>query len=814
MSTWLSADDLRERIKTFEEKEKLFELYGLSVFCAHAFLSQGFEPSPKWADCVALTQHAIECIDKIHQRGIQHPGAHEIFSLFQIFYHYDLFVDYMKTEVEPVRTLVNEMHKAGQAKWPYVFGNGLYHKFNDSHQGGQTDHLDAPQVEDLLRGTPQGVFQMGKIVSGPFGFLRGLEERMLEPTLKVTLWHCSDPGCLARHNVQLIGFKSPFQRSKDSILHSILDLFGPPSEWDTRIMGISRMGKWPNGRPYYDLPAIIGDCIIGKERTNLLIRCLRSPSNSILMNALSGSRRKAENPKALAEGLTAAEQHQLLLLITDRDLVGYIDELIAKKEILIPPAEMRSKKTYAIDYYRDTASGLSSLGIRSRAHPAVLELASAVWSTYETLGILDDLLWRLRGREGTTLRHSVLDFIRVYGPEKTVQDLILSSRAITKAITEKMNFQIFQGENESVTIRRLLWKLGFNLARYEDSYQILRDRIHEFEKSILQLGSELAESDKAQVRGIGVNLFVSVESFLEDLICYNVWLLSSDHFTGTNFHFTKSEAQKAITKTLGQKLVSESETLRWSTEGSNTLGTLLMYLEAYRAWLKGRPGAEKTEIVRKKQDYPHYADDTVFVFPFKHTALWADVPPQIMAAYTDIIDKLCIQIAQANLAAVRNGLEHKREEDKFPEPDKMLACASRLHQVVKMADDFRLVPKLYWGIRSECDNHYNVCETFSDYRGSTVTLWDPPTVLGIPQNTIGVPCLIAPFDFLGQPNSILIFSVTSRSEYSEYWENYPRRRFIPSTQQDRSRDSLPDLEAEQSVSSACSENPERVNSNG
>ena len=217
----------------------------------------------------------------------------------------------------------------------------------------------------------------------------------------------------------------------------------------------------------------------------------------------------------------------------------------------------------------------------------------------------------------------------------------------------------------------------------------------------------------------------------------------------------------------------------WSVEGTNTFGTLLAYLQAYRQWVSERKTADRTPYIRCEEDFPHYAKDTVLVFPFKHTQLWADVEPAVMATYSDVIEKICTQLAQADLPAIRNGIDHKRDEEGFPSPDKMIACASRLQQVIDVVDSKRLIPKLFWGETIESDSHGNICYTYTDYRGTTVSLRDPrPMVAGV-KKAFAIPQLIAPFDFLGQPNSVMVFNVRARSEYADYWMDYPKRRYIP-----------------------------------
>lgn len=563
------------------------------------------------------------------------------------------------------------------------------------------------------------------------------------------------------------------------MIRSILDSFGRQSEWDYAIEHIYRRDKWPNGRPFVDLPAIIGDCILGKERSSLLLSFFRSSHTSVLSKCLGATGRRIGEPVSMTAALAPEEQHQLLLVLPDRDIVRHIDLMVASKDIKIPPPEVRKTKMYVYRLSRDTGSCLSSLGIRSTSHAPVIELAAAIWSTYESMGLADDLGWRLRSHKGTTPHHSVVDFIRVHGPEQAVKDLVLPSKAVATAVAERLLLQILPGEEDGETARRVLWKFGFAVPRYEESYQLLRNRLQEFHTFVLQLGPDLNETDRARVRSVGVNLFVSIESFLEDLICYNVWLLCSDHFTGTRFWFTRCEAHAAVVKNIGEKIRSGETEWSWSVEGTNTLGTLLAYLQAYRQWVSDRKTADRTPYARCEEDFPHYAKDTVLVFPFKHTQLWADVEPAVMATYSDVFEKICTQLAQADLPAIRNGIDHKRDEEGFPTPDKMIACASRLQQVIDVVDSKRLIPKLFWGIRSESDSYGNVCDTFADYRSTTVSLWDPPPMLAGARKAFGIPYVIAPFDFLGQPNSVMVFNVRARSEYADYWMNYPKRRYIP-----------------------------------
>jgi hypothetical protein len=338
---WLSASEIYEHINQLNNSDMMVHLYGLSLFVNEALYTANFELDERWKDYVELSEAGHDLIGVVRKAGLIFPDQHERFALFRIFYHHDLLIDYERTDTEGIVSLLRESHQSESCKWPYFFGNMLYHKFNDICTTNRTDHLDGSAAEKLLDGTPQGIFQIGRLLSGPIGFLESEECRVIEPRLKLALWHCSDPGCMAQHIVELRQHEIDCQTVTKKLIRYIVDNLGPFSEWHISILRFSWKGKWPNGRPYCDISAIIGDCIIGGERASLLLRALKSKHNALLMNEIETARDLRGKPEEVVEQLQPEEQHQLLLLLRDDDLVKYIDELVARKDIRIPPAELR-----------------------------------------------------------------------------------------------------------------------------------------------------------------------------------------------------------------------------------------------------------------------------------------------------------------------------------------------------------------------------------------------------------------------------------------------------------------------------------------
>ena len=394
--TWLSAQELHDSITKLPntESDQLFRAFALSQFVRNAFYSPDFEPAEDWAEAITLTPSGTELLAELHETGIRYSESVEHFTLLRIFYHHDLFIDHTKLDEQRLRELLRSVHDAGSGRWPYVFGNHLYHKFNDRYAGNRTASLDPAASNLLLAGSSEGVFQIGTLLCGPLGCLESLERRTFGPTLNLLLWHCSDPGCQARHMVTLEPNHNTCTQAVNSFRRHLSDHFGPASEWQKAILTSEVHGRWPNGRPYFDLPAVIGDCIVGAERSAACQIALRSPRFSLLSVVVERAKGIKGGPDQLVAKLSPEEQHQLLLMLPDKELIEIVDALVFQKTIKIPPSELRHPKTYSPGWPKDTKTQLSSLGLRSNGHPPIIELAALIWTAYERLGQTDDLAWR------------------------------------------------------------------------------------------------------------------------------------------------------------------------------------------------------------------------------------------------------------------------------------------------------------------------------------------------------------------------------------------------------------------------------------
>ena len=204
--------------------------------------------------------------DSLTETGLEQEDI--LLAYFAVFFHHDLFFDAGKTDSPRFRQLLEYELLHERIRLPYRYGRLLcIYRFNDTNSDTRTDHLMSPDVDRLLQGGPMGVYQVGTLLSGPLGVLDSQEKRWIPAMLSYPLWHCSDTGCNAIHNVRFVPPSIPVVDAFSRIQKSLPDRHGPPSEWWQSLSWIHRgVVSHPSRRPYLDLPLLIADYIIALQR--------------------------------------------------------------------------------------------------------------------------------------------------------------------------------------------------------------------------------------------------------------------------------------------------------------------------------------------------------------------------------------------------------------------------------------------------------------------------------------------------------------------------------------------------------------------
>jgi hypothetical protein len=794
---WKNSSQIAEDLLSKGRKDQL--PCALALFAAHkilngAILKNEFSATP-YADSLVLSKYGEDTVRSIADVTTDQSAADLKLAALALFYHQEPLLDFTACDSEAIHAALTEDLLRGSVLLPSRFGRELYDKFNDDfvqlakERASYLDHADAVR---LLEGTPQGNYQIGNFAMGPLGVLRVEQKRFIPPARKVPLWHCADTGCNALHSVELRSFGHKFLQLASTVRAALLDNIGPPSEWLYPFHRLSAEPGSPHeGRKYFDVPVLAGDSLDVNEIRQLLIDALSSADRGVIIDVLSQSRStdnwKGMGPDVVAQKLGHNEILQLLMMLPNTRMVELIDRATAGKQVNIPVSEARASKSFAPKIsLTDPRSTLSALGVRPDRDQPVAYMAAAIWKAYAEAGSLTDLEWRCRKGAGSATPSSPIDFMRSHDPADIIKELVLPSRDITLFLANHLNLQLPAFDDEETVVSRFLWKLGFDLPRFDDRYARFHRQSAAFRDELLGATGRLTDDDRDRLRSKGVNVFVALEAILEDLIAYNAWLFFSDHFAGALFSYRRSDAMQCVRSVLGEKLITGANEASWSLTGHNTLGPLLVYLRALVKELNARILADREPLLRKAEELPHFDDKDRFAF--RHVQLWADTSAIEMKSYVDELNAVAARLEKASPAEVRNGLDHFREENRFPKVENMTNCELFVSDAVRVAEERRLLPMPLWLKRRTTDNVGRIEYELEDHAGRRSILYGPSAILGLRHVTFGQPFLVPSTNLIGHTNSDLVFEITEESPYSNYWANYPRRQSIISPQASPSED--------------------------
>lgn len=775
MPTRLNAQEVNDRLVTLtgDTLDRLFALRDLFV---NAVVPPQYVSSNSWLDAIKLSDHGREVLEGAREQLKDFSDATISQAMFLSFYHLDLLIDTDATNADEILALIRDDVTSARVTLPYRFGRELYDKFSGVFGDARPSYLEPDATQALLAGTPQGVFQMWRYTTGPLGILESNECRYLPVSPSLPLWHCADTGCNTPHEVELLTPPSPLKLALERIEAVAKDRFGPPSAFRTPLTFRTAGIRPKSSKRFYDLPTVIADCFVRDERSVLVGRAIRSRHGQLLRDFLaSAGMRVSASPESIASGLSDAAQLQLLLVLRDSELVTLIDGAVLARHVVIPPAEVRRPAITPLNLSSEEFySEISSWGVRLAGWSSVVVLETLVWNTYTKLQLVNELDWRLRNSEGKGTRHALADFVRARTPREVVTELILASQPVASEVARELDFDPVVVSHEQLA-DVFLWKMGFRPVFYDDALPTLRRRISEFRELLLELPEIRTEEHRERVRSYGVNLFVSVEHFIEELLTFNVWLLAADHFVDTEFTYDPSAARHVVSRVLGSSLKVDESEIAWSDRGENTLGVLLAYLNAFVTWVGTLLSGDRSRVRRPDSQMPHFASFRFVQFPFVHTELWADANPTALADYAASFSVIARKLAQSGVPAIRNGIDHKREPERFPSLDSLVAFVTRLDEVVALAELGRFVPKGYWVENRTVDRHGRSQYALRDVNGRALQLYEPASVIGIAPITFAEAIIIAPGNLLGIPNAELRFTPFYRSAYADYWRDYPRR---------------------------------------
>ncbi|HXP52954.1 MAG TPA: hypothetical protein VN922_23620, partial [Bacteroidia bacterium] len=494
------------------------------------------------------------------------------YAIFIEFYYEELFVDINNTDLDKLIEILNKQIISGELTFPWVYGRLLYDKYFEEFNE-QDDELEYENTIKLLKDTPTGVFQLGNLIVGPLGVIKGANKRLIPPTLHIKLWHCSDPSCTAFHDTELnsaitiidVIHKEMYSLFKDEQESEWGEFYGELIDPQSRYYDINRL---------FDIPYLLINAFGYRELKRLLQEVIENDSE--FRNRLPSSKKVKGSANDIVSKLTKYECFQILLLAKDEVIVKLVEKLISSNDIVIPPTEIRkeliNRHVGAFEIYHEC----NKLGIRAVSHRYNLALArlnNLIMEIYNDPILKENLEWRFRGEPQKTFKEKIESYTLKEEPRKIISEVILSG-----PVQIKKTFSVLFGdfkmpdevEEVNVTIDKILWKLGFDINLYPSFLTKFWERSTLFQ-SVVKGCTNLNDTEKDKIRSSAVNFFVSVEEIIEQALSFITWALLSDHYIETKFRYNFETARDFMCVTLNGHVISGNSPLIFDQDGKNTL---------------------------------------------------------------------------------------------------------------------------------------------------------------------------------------------------------------------------------------------------
>lgn len=701
-------------------------------------------------------------------------------AVFLARHHGELFIDPDRTDISALREGLSREVKEGRIMHPFIWGRELYDKAFTQISDDSLHMLDSKRTLDFLRGTSHGVFQLSDTIVGPWGALPSAEHRSAPPVLAPRLYHCERPGCLRAHKTRL-------NTSENSIItmrHRLakkLHQRGAASNWN-KLLGPLQMKQ--NG--YHDdwrsedLLGFLGECFSLAE--------LKEVAKSALSDRALAFREVCRLVGIQIRGADAflaersyAEIMQLLLLLTDRDLMKVIDRTILEGGVAIPSGEIRRARLNGrMSGYFDTRIECSNRGVRvSSGNPntAMYRLRRLISEVYGKSDLSSHLDWKLRQTEGKSRQERLDRYIDSNSNSDVVRDLFLSGPDVFGQAVDHLSMVNVEKRSEDDLVSMFTWKLGFpqeiedrGASELRGTSEALRSAANEFDR--------YGEEERNEIRSSAPNLFVALEKTLDQALVFSTWITTFDHWTATpRSTFFADDARRYMASLLTEYSSRKGETVEFNPDGVNTLFPLISGFGLLASYLE-REGRRPENHARNISDIPRVFNESNlldFAYPFKLPYL--NFSEESRVAFIGYLREISRELSNGKISTVRNGLSHHKEE--FPTKEQIVACVKAIGRVSEIIEKLGILPLTFKMKSFLRDSEGRSFYTYEDYSGRQIKMptTAPIVVTGAParvQNQIIVPGLT-----LAGSNESPRFSIGIRSDYTRLWQDWPRLRTLP-----------------------------------
>jgi hypothetical protein len=774
----LSSAQLAEKYPDERFTREVRRLLNVRKLMSECLIDADYKIPGDLHNAIVLSPDGEKLVETLvrNKNSVPYPEA-RLLCLLEL-WHTDILIDPIATRTDELIRAFGEQVRSLEVRYPYIFGRTLYDKAADQGIGARKPYLSAIESQEFLHGTPQGVFQCGAYVTGPYGILMSDDIRYLDPSSDIG-YHCADLSCNDLHQLGLgTSWDARINKSREKVRKYLEQESEAPSEWTTFL----RETNLDAPRAVYDdmrgdtIAFLVGDAMNESEQRHLLALLLESASEKMQtqMRSVGLIGCAAE----IAETVGRAELLQLILLVPTKNIVGGIDRMALTGELKIPDDEVR------IPVINLTASGpyglypeLNRYGVRFRSagmNIAPLRLRRLVAQMYPADNEQDrsELDWQLRSETAETLESKIEQYLHKRGPREAVSTLLLARRTNLIVATERLNVIDELLSTDGDRVNAVLWKLGFSIADNLDAHAQFW-RYHSALNALCKPAAvNVPVVDVEQLRERSVNYFVTLEEILRDALLYTTWALTTDHYSARRkFAYNPELDSEEALQTL-KSHVNGNKHLGVKLSSALTLYPLIHGFAVLAHHLESLQGREE-DFARPPKDVPIWASaQDLQVFPFSHTVPFLDLLGESQSTILGDLRNVTDRLSNADVSDVRNALLHPRPADIA----RLRVALQAIEDVVKSLRSSGYLRQAFRPVRIEVDEAGRKTSVLADPYGETVLVNSPSYFdwVGLPGPSSGVHFM--PAAYFQVPSGVLRFKTEPTSPYSELWGNYPRRQ--------------------------------------
>jgi hypothetical protein len=621
------------------EIDSLIDLVSLRILFSNCVISDIYRLNPAIPHAIRLSPAGQRHLKEICRRQ---PTLAVTDAKMLTFLEMDstngLLVEGTGSDLVAIQKALSEAIKSQKIFFPWTYGRLLSDRLISLF--GVKPTLNNAETITLLESSPQGVFQVGRYVVGPFGCLESPIERAIFPTKMFDGYVEIRGGERAFKKFRLrTGDKAPINKAAKvdedlKLREGSLDTRNRENYRALSIEFSKRVSKPPHFQD--EILKVLGETLSDSEVKSVLAHFLP------MMFKREGGRRTLEkrlgivlgDPHDFIHGLTRQQIQQLFHLGSNEELYRSVEQSISLDEIRFSgnfsrfSSNMRGRSSIRLE--------LTAEGVRNASWLAdSLFSVNALDMLYEVFvesGVKkpDDLRFRLNSQETDTdilIREALLSW--------SVDDFVgYLCGDFDLAIFCANKLGIFEPEKLGTDDlrRKMLYKLGAPDLRTPP-------QIEEFQK-LLSAFSQLDGSDGESLTSSSANLFKCLETILFDVTVFLKWALTSPMKSQDHQYEFNLDQERA-------------EYRAFAGVSSLTLRPLIDGLSALRNELLNLPKEEMIPLEsyssQKKQSQPE-------VFRFRRMFLNLNLSSQ--NAVIQILDQVFELLSNDVVTSIRNRSVH------------------------------------------------------------------------------------------------------------------------------------------------------------